>query len=192
MHNTQSVPGYTTLWLLRPNTSKSGCFQGSPGTFACGEAIWPQLNALQAGKPLLPSWQVDPSHHTNWNLRIHPTSSPEHCQTLNSKTSDSALLGEVKPPPFSPSVALGNRSLVQSPASVFTCSLSFSPTTFRECFSYTLLMHHTLPHSLSSLPQNTSLPLWLFSPSVHLSTPRTSKLCGSSYADFCAILRSIS
>ena len=60
-HNTQLVPGFTALGHLCPNTNKRGCSIGSPGTFACEEAVWPLPNALQAGELLLHLWYTDPS-----------------------------------------------------------------------------------------------------------------------------------
>ena len=53
-HNTELIPGFTTLWHLCPYTSKHGVSLGSTETFACGEAVWPLPNALQAGELLLP------------------------------------------------------------------------------------------------------------------------------------------
>ena len=52
-HNTQPVPGFTTLWCPCPNTSKCSCPSGSTETFAQREAVWPLPNALHIGEPLL-------------------------------------------------------------------------------------------------------------------------------------------
>ena len=54
----------------------------------------------------------------------------------------------LKPSPFSPTMVLGNRFLVQSPANVFTLSLFFSSYFWGNCFSFMTLMYH-LPCSLS-------------------------------------------
>ena len=55
-----------------------------------GQAIWPLPNALQAGELLLPVWHMGASNHCLL-LGIHPASSAEHHQALNSKASDSVL-----------------------------------------------------------------------------------------------------
>ena len=95
------------------------------------------------------------------------------------------ILMVLKPSPLSSSVVLGNRFLVQSFVSVFT--LSFSPATFGECFSCTLLVCCTLPTLfLCSLSTKTApYPPWLFSPPDHLSTPC---ICRDLWLKLCKLL----
>ena len=100
---------------------------------------------------------------------ISPASSPEHCQTLRSKTSDSELhcyrkLAVLKPSHFSLSHVLGNKFLVQFPVSVTPFLSLFLSNYFQgECFSCAIPMCYTLSPflflSLSSLKM-TSYLLW--------------------------------
>lgn len=95
----------------------------------------------------------------------------------------------LKPSPFSPSMVLGNRFLVQSPASAFTLSLSFSPTTtFRGVlFLHDPKLSHSPHCSFSALsPQKQLLTFHSFSlPQFTSPHWELAEFCGSSYADCC-------
>ena len=82
----------------------------------------------------------------------------------------------LKPSPFLLSIIFGNRFPVHSPMSVFILSLSFSPSTFRECFSWVIPLCHTLPLSLSSLHKNSSLPSMAFLSPAYLSAMHTCQI----------------
>ena len=135
-HNTQSPPGLAMFWHLCFNTSKYGCSLGSTGTFPCEEPLWSLPNALHAGESLLPMSHMEPSDSAaySWGFTLLPYQSTSRHSASNLQTLCCIvyrILVVLKLSPFSLSVVLGNRFLIQSPESVFTLTLSFSPATFR-------------------------------------------------------------
>ncbi|XP_049506125.1 uncharacterized protein LOC125936195 [Panthera uncia] len=161
--HTANTRFYNTLASLS-QYQQTGCSLGSTGTFACGEGIWPLLNALQAEELLLPVWHMDPSDPTAcfWGFTLFPHQSTTRHRAPDFLTLLSTvyrILVVLRPSPFSLPVVLGNRFLIQSPASVFTLFLSFSAANFGKLF---FLYFPDVPHSplsLSFLCYNSSLPL---------------------------------
>ena len=187
-HNTELIPGFTTLWHLYPYTSKHGVSLGSTGTFACGEAVWPLPNALQAGELLLPcgTWTPQtplppPGDSPYFHNKYHQALSSV-LQTLHFTVY--SVLVVLTPSPFFLSVVLGNRILVQSPMFSLFLSLSLQLLS-RECFSCTTPMCFTLPCLCPLSAKTVPYPPWLFSSPVHFSTLHTYQFCDSSYADCC-------
>ena len=151
--HTQPVPGFIAFWHLCPNTSKRGCSLGSAGTFAYGETIWPLPSALQAGEPLLPMWHMDSSDPAacSWGFALLPHQSTARHRAPKLQSCYSfvyRILVVLKPSSFFPSVVLGDKFLVQHPASVFTLSLQLLSG---ECFSCTPDAPHSPPFSFSVL-----------------------------------------
>ena len=130
---------------------------------------------------LLPMWHTDPSYPAacSWGFTLFPhQSTARHwapafltlCSTVY------RILVVLKPSPFFPSMVLENRFLVQSPESVFTLFLYFSPATSGGVF---FLHHPGAPHSapfpFPALSLQKQLPILCgFSLPVHFST-----LCSS-------------
>ena len=195
-HSTRLAPGFATLWHLCPNTSKRGCSLGSPGTFARGEAVWPLPNARQAAELLLPVWHTDLSDPAacSWGSAPLPHQSTAGTELQNFRLCSTVcrILVVLKPSSFFSSVVLGNRFLVQFPASVFTLSLQLL---LGECFPCTILMCLTLPLSLSlsSLHENSSLPSGaFFSTSSRLRTAHLPSSVAQRIRIVVLILRSVS
>ena len=180
-HNTQSPPGLAMLWHLCFNTSKYGCSLGSTGTFPCEEPLWSLPNALHAGESLLPMSHMEPSDSAaySWGFTLLPYQSTSRHSASNLQTLCCIvyrILVVLKLSPFSLSVVLGNRFLIQSPESVFTLFLYFSPATSGGVF---FLHHPGAPHSapfpFPALSLQKQLPILCgFSLPVHFST-----LCSS-------------
>ena len=191
-HNIQSASGFTTLWHLCPNTSKHGCSLGSTGTFACGDAVWPLPNALKAGRLLLPCGTRTPQTplpapgHSPRFLTGAPSGTELRNFRLHFTVYTSLVV--LKPTPFSPSVVLGNRFLVESPASVFHSFSLLHSSYFQRSTFLALPMHPTLPLSFSLCPLSTKTAAYLpqlSSPPVHLWAPRT---CQVLWLEFCRLL----
>ena len=112
-----------------------GCSPGSPGAFACGDAVRPMPRALQAGELVSPVWHMDPSDlaFCSWGFTLLSQQSTTRHGALKLQTLHATvyrMLVVWKSCAFSLSMVLGNSRLIQSPATVFTFSLSFSPVTF--------------------------------------------------------------
>ena len=130
------------LYALYQMLSKQGnCF------FLCGTRTSQTLLRVPGDSPYFLT-RAQPATEL-WNFRLHSTVY--------------RILVILKPSPFFPSVILGNRFLVQSPVSVFTLSLSFSPTTSGGVFFlHSPSVLHSPPFSVLSLqkqlPSGFSLP----------------------------------
>ena len=155
-HNTQLAEDFTALWHFPPNTSKCGCSPGSAGTFACGDAVWPLWNALQAGEPLRPEWHMDPSDWSacSWGFALLPHQRTTRHWALNVQALCSTvyrILVVLKPSPVFPSMVLGEQICCSVSWECFH-SLSFSPATFGGVlFLHDAIKLHSPPFLFSIL-----------------------------------------